>query len=246
MKKLFNLVLIVFLGLSFIGCGKSDADAVKEFAVRFGNMVESHDDIAISDVYPNADLSSPYSMEFDESRIEIFPEGDNRYTIKYGNGASVTVRVGLENAVEVIGSEGIFNEKSPKQETEVAVGDEATVNDVDKSEFVAQFKKNIKADSEWEDDGWNDNDNSGNCHIYVNNKNSFPVDGSDYYITFKYEYLYEMGADMYSETVKKNGKELPANGKAKFTHYYTDDCGPLDVKVKFNLTDDQIYNKYAK
>ena len=263
-KKILGIIAFGFIILIMTGCAEGNKsadsdtpeDAVTAFAQHFGEMVNNNDIVGVRNVYDTNGTINSLNGNLNLDEIEIFPEEGGKYKIKYGAGKNIVINVGLNNAIEVVESQGIVNIGSAAAETVSAsvetptarvettdapkVSDEAAIK-----KFASQFKKNVKADSRWSDGGWNESKYSGTAYIYVRNNNSVPVDASDYYITYKYEYLYEMGADMYSENCKQKGKEIPAKGKAKFTHHYTDDCGPLAVKVHFNLSDKQIYDKYA-
>lgn len=113
------------------------------------------------------------------------------------------------------------------------------------SEFVKEFRKNLKF-SEWIDDGWEaEEENSGVCHLNITNNNPVEIDGDDYYISFRYEYLYAEGV-YEGETVKKSGVTIAPGNKGRINYFYTDDCGPLKPKVHFKMTDRQLYDKYHR
>lgn len=123
--------------------------------------------------------------------------------------------------------------------------DPAPVHEVtpeEKAEFARRFKSNVTV-GEWKAVGDPDENNAGDCAIRVKNGNGVSLDGSDYKLVFKFEYLYS-DPPMHSETVTKKGVTIPAGGSVNFSHYYTDDCGPLEPRIKFVLTDEQIYDKY--
>ena len=251
MKTRIIFFISILVLIMVVSCANPEHEAVKGFAKKFERAMKDNDIETLREMYPNKDVSNPALFTFYDSEPEIFPLEPNKYKVKYGSLGHIIVRVGLDNAMEIEDSEGMFDvvyEVTESPTAEPASYDETeedTSDSESKKQFVAEFKKNIKADKQWKDAGWHDNDNYGDCYIYINNRNNFPVDASDYYITFKYEYLYEGGATIHSEKVRQEGKYLSSNGKAKFTHYYTDDCGPLDVKVNFKLSDDQIFDKYG-
>ena len=250
------LLLILFL----TGCGgNSQERAVEDFAKKFGMMAKYGDVNGVKDVSGIKGEINSVSLDYDENKIKIFPQGDDRYKINYGNGAYIVVTVGLHDAIEVIESEGIINGSNNSEDSKAiaeqsasnidntsnspqSVQANSTADEEAIKKFAAAFKNNVKAEKDWTF-GKPDSYNSGSTSIYVKNSNGKEVDGSDYYISFKYEYDYAEG--MYSEDVKQNGKNISANGKAKFTYHYTDDCSPRPVKVHFKLTDKQIYDKYA-
>lgn len=154
-----------------------------------------------------------------------------RYT-DYGEVAADTLAVEVEPVAETV---EVASVPTPEPDPE------PTQSEIDA--FATKLKNNIKK-SEWVDYGWVDAENYGNCCMTLTNNNDFTIDGSDYYISFKYEYLYAEG--MHSENCTKPGKTMTSGGKAKFTHHYTDDCGPTAVSVKFNLSNRQLYDKYHR
>lgn len=128
-------------------------------------------------------------------------------------------------------------------ETEELPAAEPTEEEI--SDFVKEFRKNLKF-SDWIDDGWEvEEENSGVCHLNITNNNPVEIDGDDYYISFRYEYLY--GEGVYEgETVKKSGVTIAPGNKGRINYFYTDDCGPLKPKVNFKMTDRQLYDKYHR
>lgn len=144
--------------------------------------------------------------------------------------------------VEVIEENEAVEAPAAEEEVIEAVG-VREVSDAEVKAFASRLKSNVKAGL-WEDVAWYDDENYGICAVKVTNKNSFPIDGGDYYITYTYEYLYGEGM-MKPEHHSQQGKSLPAGGSQKFKHEFTDDCGPTWVKVHFNLSDRQLYDKYS-
>lgn len=136
MKKLIGRLLITLLCvMSLTSCDKikdrlSGKDkALMEFAVKFGEMVQNKDQAGVKDVYADAGDVNTANLKFNRDDIDIFPEEDGLYKIRYGNGAFIIVKVGLNNAMEVVKSEGIFNGKA------------AAANQINKVE-VAPLHKN--------------------------------------------------------------------------------------------------------
>lgn len=243
---LFRMMAVATLIFILTGCASKHEDqhnGIEEFAETFGEYAKQGNMEEIRKVCPEAAQWNGVSLNYNADNIEIFPEGENVYTIKYGPDASIKVREGLNNAMEVIETMGIFNggelngdNDSPATET---YSTSASSEDI--SAFAKKLKKNVTT-GDWQDGGWHDADNYGDCYMNVRNKNSFAIDGSDYYITFKYEYLY---GDMYDpQRITKDGKNINAGGAAKFTYTYSDDCSPTEVSVKFRLSDRELYDKY--
>ena len=114
MKKIFSITLLLLCIMAVTGCGKNNSDekSLNEFAVKFGELVQRKDLNGIREVYPNAGSSFSPNLTLDIDRHEIFPEGDNKYKIKFGGGSSITVRMGLNGAIEVLSSDGIFSATS--------------------------------------------------------------------------------------------------------------------------------------
>ena len=247
--KSFTALLAVVCMILFSGCsGHSESDTVQDFAIRFGELAQQGNLSAIRDVCPEAANATAVALSFNPEKVEIFPEDEHEYTIKYGNGASIRIRVGLSDAVEVINTTGILTLSGEAPGAKVAKAETVKAAPAEPSkEEMKAFAKRLKANvvaGNWTDAGWNDADNCGTCVVSVKNRNSFAIDAADYYITYKYEYLYGEGM-MTPENVRKNGKTIAANGSAQFRHHYTDDCGPTIVTVHFNLSDEQLYKKYS-
>lgn len=108
---LFSCVVIFFAGTLW-GCKDSSKDeAVKEFAINFGEMVQNNDVKGIQSVYSGEGDVSNSHLTFYRDKVDIFPEGEDRYKVRYGDGAYIIVKTGLNNAMEVVDSRGIFEPK---------------------------------------------------------------------------------------------------------------------------------------
>lgn len=128
MKKFVNnslhilLYVMVFSVVTLWGCKESSKEeAVREFAINFGEMVQNNDVKGIQAVYSgNEDVSNPH-LKFYRDKVDIFVEGEDKYKVRYGDGAYIIVKTGLNNAMEVVDSKGIFESKGSKELiTEVA------------------------------------------------------------------------------------------------------------------------------
>lgn len=195
MKKF--LIAALFLGcmLTFTDCKKIKSDSkeevLMEFAEKFGEMAENNNIRGIKDVYPDAgDIKEAY-LNFNKDKIEIFPEGDGKYKIKYGGGASIVVRTGLNDAVEVLSTEGILE-----------------MNDEKKAEAKKETpKKEVKKKEVVEDDD-DDYEPVHRSSLFSDGYNSmsgsFHFQGADYgfIITFNYN----------SRTGKVSGASYEATG----------------------------------
>lgn len=108
-RKIFSVVVVLALVTGFSGCKISKEKAVEKFAIEFAEMVQNKDEKGIRRVYPEVgDISSAH-LEFNKDKIDIFPEDDNQYKIRYEDGSYIIVKRGLNNAMEVVKSEGIFS-----------------------------------------------------------------------------------------------------------------------------------------
>lgn len=152
-------------------------------------------------------------------------------------------RIEEEQRQEQIAEQERLAQEEAERQAEAERAEQARLDSIarekEKREFVANFKKNITAGS-WEDYKWI-NDDEGQTTAKIRNANPFSVDGSDYYISFKYEYIH---AEMYSENITLNGKDISASSYTPFNYHFTDDCGPQSITIHFKLSDDEIYNKY--
>lgn len=248
-----RLICTLSIILALAACSPNSQESrVRQFASDFGTWLSTGDIHNIGRHYHGASTLGQFYFSYDPSQVEIFQDDDNHYTIKYGNGVEIKIRCGFDNAVEVIRLTGLGNSGAMATpavaqmtaDSTAAAAQTATVDQSTVDEFAKRFKRNIVA-GKWDIDyGIQDEESlSGKCGMRVTNKNPFAVDGSDYYITYKYEYLYAEG--MYSENCRQSGKNIPSNGSVVFKHGYTDDCGPTKVTVKFRLDNRRIYDKYV-
>lgn len=116
MKKIIGKLCIATLCiLSLTNCNKAKEkegdkeQALMEFAVKFGEMIQNKDIDGIKEVYSDAGNINTAHLTFYRDEIDIFPESDNLYKIRYSKGAYIIVKVGLNNAMEVVKSDGIFD-----------------------------------------------------------------------------------------------------------------------------------------
>lgn len=116
MKKIIGrLCVTVLCILSLTNCNQlkekegDKEQALMEFAIKFGEMVQNKDADGVKAVYSDAGNINTAHLTFYRDEIDIFPESDNQYKIRYSKGAYIIVKVGLNNAMEVVKSEGIFD-----------------------------------------------------------------------------------------------------------------------------------------
>lgn len=119
MKKLGSTFLLLFSSVMIFSfsmlwsCKDSSKEkAVMDFAINFGEMVQNNDANGIRAVYSgDGDVNNAH-LTFYRDKIDIFPEGVDKYKVRYGDGAYIIVKIGLNNAMEVIDSKGIFESKN--------------------------------------------------------------------------------------------------------------------------------------
>lgn len=110
MKKLIlTIATVLALSVGLTSCKGSNEDAVKEFGIEFGEMVQNKDFSGIKSVYPDAGNITNAHLKFHRDKIAIFEEGDDRYKIRYEDGAYIIVKKGLNDAMEVVKAVGIFD-----------------------------------------------------------------------------------------------------------------------------------------
>ena len=100
---------MIFSVFTLWSCKESSKDqAVRDFAVNFGEMVQNNDIKGIKSVYSGEGDVNNAHLTFYRDKIDIFPEGEDKYKVRYGDGAYIIVKIGLNNAMEVVESNGIF------------------------------------------------------------------------------------------------------------------------------------------
>ena len=124
MKKHTLYCLLIAVICVMAGCGKSEKKAVKEFGVHFGEMVQNNDEKGIRNVYPDLGDYSSSHLKFYRDKVAIFEEDDGLYKVRYGDGAYIIVKTGLDGAMEVVESKGIFEKGKKEKEEKVATAEE--------------------------------------------------------------------------------------------------------------------------
>lgn len=117
MKKIFTGVLFVVL-LGITGCQNSEESNVKEFGLNFAEMVINNDTAQIKRVYPDLGTYSVSHLSYHRDEIDIFKEQDGNYKVRFGDGGYIIVKPGLNGAMEIVDSKGIFEKEMPKAEKE--------------------------------------------------------------------------------------------------------------------------------
>lgn len=117
MKKLVSTIQImasyvmICTVFTLWGCKDSSKDqAIRDFAINFGEMVQNNDVNGIKSVYSGEGDINNTHLTFYRDKIDIFPEGEDKYKVRYGDGAYIVVNIGLNNAMEVVESKGIFEQ----------------------------------------------------------------------------------------------------------------------------------------
>lgn len=91
------------------GCRQSKEKAILEFGIHFGEMVQNEDAQGIKSVYPDVGTYTGSHLKFYRDKIDIFEEGEDKYKVRYGDGAYIIVKIGVNDAMEVVSSQGIFD-----------------------------------------------------------------------------------------------------------------------------------------
>ena len=115
MKRIIlSLVAILAVSSAFVGCdklkGNKDEELVRDFGVKFGEMIQNKDEKGVKAVYSEAGNIENTHLVFHRDDIDIFPEEDGKYKIRYDDGAYIIVKKGLNDAFEVVSSHGIYGE----------------------------------------------------------------------------------------------------------------------------------------
>lgn len=120
MKRYWWSAFIAIAFVAMVSCQNSEEKAVREFGIHFGEMVQNGDKQGIKDVYSGVVDYDESHLTFYRDKVDIFPEGDGKYKVRYGDGAYIIVRTGLNGAMEVVESGGIFTKAEAKKETKKA------------------------------------------------------------------------------------------------------------------------------
>ena len=110
-RRIIYCFWVVATLIVFASCNKNQENALMDFGIHFGEMVQNKDAQGIKSVYPDVGEYTDSHLVFYRDKIDIFPEGDDKYKIRYSDGAYIIVRTGLNGAIEVTSSQGIFENK---------------------------------------------------------------------------------------------------------------------------------------
>lgn len=116
-RVILGLVAILVVSLGFVtGCKpkNSDEELVRDFGVKFGEMIQNKDANGVKSVYSEAGDIENTKLVFHRDKIDIFPEDDGKYKIRYEDGAYIIVKRGLNDAFEVVSTNGIYQENNKK------------------------------------------------------------------------------------------------------------------------------------
>ena len=108
MKKIFKYLMVLGLIGVMASCQKSEDKAVLEFGLNFGEMVVNKDKQGVKRVYPDLGDYSDAHLTFSRDQVDVFPEENGLYKVRYSDGSYIIVKPGLNGAMEVVDSKGIF------------------------------------------------------------------------------------------------------------------------------------------
>lgn len=118
MKKNNFIAVLAFMTLTLLATGcilNSDETQVKKFGEKFAEMIQNKDEEGVKAVYPDAGDIKDTHLVFHRDEMDVFPEGEGEYKIRYSNGAYIIVKKGLGDAFEVVKTEGIYEPKKEKE-----------------------------------------------------------------------------------------------------------------------------------
>lgn len=119
MKKFFTQFLCIAMIAIVASCGNSEEKKVLEFGMNFGEMVVNNDKQGIARVYPDLGTYTSAHLSYHRDQVDIFPEEDGKYKVRYGDGSYIIVKPGLNGAMDVVDSKGIFETGDEAQAVEV-------------------------------------------------------------------------------------------------------------------------------
>lgn len=114
---ILGLFAILVVSLGFVGCkskGNIDEELVRDFGVKFGEMIQNKDENGVKSVYSEAGDIENTKLVFHRDNIDIFPEDDGKYKIRYDDGAYIIVKRGFNDAFEVVSTNGIYHDDNKK------------------------------------------------------------------------------------------------------------------------------------
>lgn len=114
MKKIVTCCFIMML-MALTGCIKKGEKSVLKFGINFGEMVVNNDKEGIKNLYPGVGDYTSAHLKLYRDEVEVFPLEDDKYKVRYGDGAYIIVQKGYKGGMEVVSSEGIFERATADQ-----------------------------------------------------------------------------------------------------------------------------------
>lgn len=252
------MYLLMIVALAMLASCSSGTDDRLEFAKKFGKLVSENKVDSIHALYPASEVCDSFALSLNEDEIAIGNQNDDgTCLVSLGNGADITVKKGADNAYSIISSHGVF--AFPKEIIELAQGTGMTEEGIDdvelakrvaddgfKSWLIGKFKKDFARVLVVKDKAKTikEPEHSLDEAIYgytIENTSDQTIAGKDYVVVFN---VYDMRMGNYNTT--ENGKDVAPKSTVQIL---VPVVGYSDVEkayVKFNLTDDQLIEKYFK
>ena len=259
MKRVKQLLIVLFVGLILVSCGDKTQEQVRDFAIDFAQKVSKNQVDSLKEIYPKATLFDSLALTVVTDSIIVKESGkEYEFVVSLGNGSDIIVVKDSDGKMKVTSSHGLlafdketmdFAKKTglwkPLMDDVVLAQRMSESNDMRQwliQNNVKNIARNVKVVGgpkalESHNGGYT-MDMYGVLGYTVQNNTNMKVDGSDYNIYFRGT---NRGID-YRES--ESGKDIPPHSTVVFERV----CGFYDIPgsayVNFSLSQEDLFKKY--
>ncbi|MCM1349219.1 MAG: hypothetical protein NC338_07380 [Firmicutes bacterium] len=263
MKKISSIILTAATAVLLCACSDGNKEAVTNFATDFAGKLKAQQVDSLKAVYPDVEKAAELVPSVDvENMVVDAVSGDSVYSVKYGENASLTVRVSPDGKMSVKDSHGLFaypkstvsfaekvgGLKSVENPTDAQLAEIMATTDALSAnlfkDYVESRKNAIKKsgpvitkDIEFMMD-------EGRGYYTLTNTTDQPIAGKDYTITWLDEYI-GFGVEEHNKRIE-NGKDIPANGSVKVDFMFSGHGGASLSSVAMKVpTQEEFYANFT-
>ena len=118
MKKIFSFCFVTIILVTMASCGPKPEEQVKEFAVKFGDFINTSQKDSIQKYYPDFELTDSLAS-VPVGNITVNPGNiEGVYLAEFSSEAFITVKLEKDEKITILESKGIFS--FPEKHVELA------------------------------------------------------------------------------------------------------------------------------
>ena len=139
MKKIFSFCFVIILLITMASCGPKPEEQVKDFAVKFGDFVNTNQKDSIQKYYPDFELTDSLAT-VPVGNITVNPGNtEGVYLAEFSSETFITVKLKKDGKISILESKGVFS--FPEQHVELAQKEnkwENNLSDIQKRNIITE------------------------------------------------------------------------------------------------------------